>query len=357
MKSIYEKLEYLKARKAPPLKLMEVCGTHTAAIFKSGIRGVLSPTIRLISGPGCPVCVTPASYIDRCVAYAHTPDHTVACFGDMLKVPGSVCSLSEAKAEGGRVEMIYSPFEVADLAAAEPRQTFIIAAVGFETTAPAYALLMDELTERGIENVKLLTALKSAIPAIEWICESEESVDGFLCPGHVSVVTGSGVYEPLAARYGKPFVVAGFEEMHLVDAIYELARLAEDHRSSAANPAETSLVRNLYGEAVSAEGNTKARRVTARYFEAGRATWRGLGELDESGLYLRDEYRRFDAGSHDLAEDVALPDGCRCADVITGRIDPDECPMFGTACAPGRPAGPCMVSSEGACGIWYSNRG
>jgi hydrogenase expression/formation protein HypD len=290
------------------------------------------------------------------VEYARTPAHTVACFGDMLKVPGATYSLSDIRAEGGRVEMIYSPFEVLDWAVAEPKQTFIVAAVGFETTAPAYGLLLDELLERGIENVKLLTSLKSAIPAIEWVCRNEESVDGFLCPGHVSVITGSGVYEPLAERYGKPFVVAGFEAIHLVDAVYELARLAEGCGNRAANATEKSLVRNLYGEAVSAGGNVKARRVTEKYFETARTTWRGLGEIDDSGLYLRGEYRRFDAGSQDLARDAALPDGCRCADVITGRIDPDECPLFGSTCAPGDAKGPCMVSAEGACGIWYGNR-
>ncbi|MDR2156416.1 MAG: hydrogenase formation protein HypD [Clostridiales Family XIII bacterium] len=366
MRSIAEKLEYLRTRDGEPLKLMEVCGTHTAGIFRSGIRGVLSPTIRLISGPGCPVCVTPAAYIDRCAMYARMPAHTLACFGDMLKVPGSARSLSEVRAEGGRVEMIYSPFEVLDWAMSAPERTFVIAAVGFETTVPAYGLLMDELIGRGIENVKLLTALKSAIPAIERICQTEESVDGFLCPGHVSVITGSKVYEPLAERYGKPFVVAGFEAEHLVHAIYELTRSAETVKAdstggtntpgqSAEAPKKRGSVRNLYGEAVSAEGNPKARRVMERYFKPGAAVWRGLGEMDASGLYLRGEYRRFDAGSRGLDEDGCLPDGCLCADVITGRIDPDACPMFGGACVPGNAQGPCMVSSEGACGIWYQN--
>jgi hydrogenase expression/formation protein HypD len=239
---------------------------------------------------------------------------------------------------------------VVNWALAEPEQTFVIAAVGFETTVPAYGLLMDEVIERGICNVRLLTSLKSAIPAIERICQIEDSPHGFLCPGHVSVITGDAVYEPLAERYGKPFVVAGFEAEHLVNAIYELVRLAETPAQAAGD-----LVRNLYDEAVSAKGNIKAQRIIEKYFEPARAAWRGLGTMDDSGLCLRTEYARFDAGSRDLPDDDALPEECRCADVITGHIDPNECPMFGTACTPGSARGPCMVSSEGACGIWYRN--
>jgi hydrogenase expression/formation protein HypD len=347
-----KKIEYLRTRTGAPLKLMEVCGTHTSSIFKSGIRGVLSPTIRLIAGPGCPVCVTPTSYIDRCAAYARASAHTLMCFGDMLKVPGRTQRLSDVREEGGQVEMIYSPFEVLERAASEPDRTFVVAAVGFETTVPAYGLLVDELIERGIDNVRLLTALKSAIPAIDWICQNEGDVAGFLCPGHVSVITGSEVYEPLAARYGKPFVVAGFEAEHLLDAIYELTRLAE---VAPADGDAGGLVRNLYGEAVSASGNVRAKRIMETYFEPTSVVWRGLGMLEDSGFRLREAYLRFDAGSDDLTADDALPADCRCADVITGRIDPDECPLFGVACVPWDARGPCMVSAEGACGIRFQN--
>ncbi|MDR0356823.1 MAG: hydrogenase formation protein HypD [Clostridiales Family XIII bacterium] len=357
-----KKIEYLKRRTGEPLKLMEVCGTHTAGIYKSGIRDILSPTIRLISGPGCPVCVTPASYIDKCAEYALAPAHTIMCFGDMLKVPGKDRSLSEVRAEGGRAEMIYSPFEVLERAMSEPKRMFIVAAVGFETTVPAYALLLEELIERKIENVKLLTALKSAVPAIGRICEEDDIADGFLCPGHVSVVTGSAVYEPLAARYGKPFVVAGFEAEHLTNAIFELARLSEiarDRRRDGnlrnADKAHGGLVLNLYGEAVSARGNVRAQSAMRKYFEADSVEWRGLGALDASGFYLREEYLRFDAGSRDLAPDDSMPDGCRCADVVMGRVNPVDCPLFGVSCAPGDARGPCMVSAEGACGIVYEN--
>ena len=331
-----------------PLRLMEVCGTHTAGIFKSGMRSFLSPKIRLISGPGCPVCVTPTAFIDRCVEIALAPGNAIVSFGDMFKVPGSEMSLAGAKGIGGRVEMVYSPFDIIKLAELEPGTRFVMAAVGFETTAPAYALLMEELSKRGVENVKLLTALKKTLPAIEWVCENEPGVDGFLCPGHVSVITGSEAFEPLAAAYGKPFVVAGFESRHLVCAVYRLAR-------EASGECEPRGVSNLYPEAVSSNGNLKALAIMDKYFVPSGAMWRGLGNIQGSGLRLRDEFAAFDAGSDGLDSDAALPEACRCADVITGRIDPDGCPMFGKACAPGHAKGPCMVSSEGACGIWYSN--
>jgi hydrogenase expression/formation protein HypD len=330
---------------------MEVCGTHTAGIFKSGLRSVLPDAIRLISGPGCPVCVTPASYIDKCVEYARAPGFALVSFGDMFKVPGGEgaggvpVSLERAKGLGARVELVYSPFDALDMAGREPDTNFIVAAVGFETTAPAYALLMDEIVNRGIMNISLLTALKSAIPAIEWVCENS-SVDGFLCPGHVSVITGSRVYGPLAEKYGKPFVVAGFEEAHLVDAVYELVRLAE--RGGGA-------VVNRYAEAVTEEGNVRAREITDKYFGGGAAVWRGLGPLAASGLYLKPLYIEFDAGSRSLTKGASLPEGCRCADVITGAIDPPECPAFGVSCSPENARGPCMASAEGACGVWYVN--
>ncbi|MDR1496346.1 MAG: hydrogenase formation protein HypD, partial [Clostridiales Family XIII bacterium] len=283
MSGIQEKIEYLKNYDGRPLRLMEICGTHTAGIFKSGIRSILPDRIRLISGPGCPVCVTPAAYIDKCVEYASEPGFALVSFGDMIKVPGSAdaglpLSLERAKGLGARVELVYSPFDTLEMAEREPDTIFIVAAVGFETTAPAYALLMDEIVNRGITNISLLTALKSALPAIEWVCENS-SVDGFLCPGHVSVITGSRVYEPLAEKYGKPFVVAGFEEAHLVDAIYELVKSAS-----------RGTVINLYAETVTENGNAKAREIVDKYFERGAAVWRGLGPLADSGLYLRPLY-------------------------------------------------------------------
>lgn len=340
-------IDYLQSYDGRPVKLMEVCGTHTAAIFKSGIRSLISDKIKLISGPGCPVCVTPTAYIDKCIEYASKENHVLLTFGDMMKVPGSRGSLSEAKGNGNvNINIMYSPFEALEKAAENPHITYVVAAVGFETTAPAYAMMVKAAKEKGISNIKLVTALKTAIPALEWICENQEDVDGFICPGHVSVITGSNVYIPLAEKYRKPFVVAGFEAEHILAAIYRIMKQLE----SGENAAE-----NLYRNAVKEDGNRKAVDVINDVFEEGPAMWRGLGVIEDSGLYLNDEFSGYDGVSRALYEDMELPAECRCGDVIVGRINPDQCPMFGRKCSPMDPFGPCMVSSEGSCGIWYRN--
>ncbi|MDR3295110.1 MAG: hydrogenase formation protein HypD [Clostridiales Family XIII bacterium] len=346
-------ISYLKNYGGPEIRIMEVCGTHTAAIFKNGIRSLLPPAIRLVSGPGCPVCVTPAAYIDRCVAYAVTPGHAVFSFGDMMKVPGTEYSLAGAKGAGGRVEIMYSPPEIVSRAKNDPETVYVLAAVGFETTAPAYALALEEAAAAGVKNLRLVTALKSAVPALRWISESEDGIDGFICPGHVSVITGARVFAELEAEYGKPFVVSGFEGEHILAAVYRIVRFTEDKRSGAdASPA----ARNLYPSAVTEEGNRRAQQYISKYFETGAAVWRGLGAIAGSGFYLKAEYAGFDGGSRGLDRDRDLPAGCRCGDVVTGRTDPDGCPMFGKECRPEHPFGPCMVSAEGACGIWHQNR-
>jgi len=361
--------DYLKNYDGPDLRIMEVCGTHTSAIFKSGIRSLLSPKIRLVSGPGCPVCVTVPSYIDQCIEISIIPGHELLCFGDLLKVPGTERSLSDAKGAGGRVRMIWSPFDALALAEREPETVFVVAAIGFETTAPAFALLLEEAAARGIKNIKLLTSLKSALTAIEWVCAAGEAVDAFLCPGHVSVVTGADAYIPLAEKYNKPFIVAGFEGEHMLAAITAAVEDASEGRG---------IVRNLYPEAVSAQGNIKAKEITERYFDLDTAVWRGLGSVPGSGYYLKEKYNAYDMDilrkvdcffadtnrnddSNNIEADIAahnadLPQGCRCGDVILGRIDPDECPLFGAACTPTHSVGPCMVSSEGACGTWYRGK-
>ena len=344
---IREIIDYLKSYDGRELKLMEVCGTHTAAIFKNGIRSLISTKIKLISGPGCPVCVTPTAYIDKCIEYAMMPNHVLLTFGDMMKVPGTNESLSEAKGRGAaNIQLMYSPFEAVEKAQQHPELTYAVAAVGFETTAPAYALMIQEAEKKGISNIKLVTALKTAIPALHWICENQEDIDGFICPGHVSVITGSRVYDELASLYRKPFVVTGFEAEHILASLYRIVKQIEK------NDGHTE---NLYRNAVKDDGNPKALAVMEKVFQTGPAMWRGLGIIEDSGLYLKDEYAEFDGGSFELYADMELPAGCGCADVIVGRINPDQCPMFGEKCTPLKPFGPCMVSSEGACGIWYRN--
>lgn len=339
-------IDYLKNYDGPTVKLMEICGTHTASIFKNGIRSLISPKIQLISGPGCPVCVTPTAYIDRCIEYAKKDGHVLMTFGDMIKVPGSNGSLSVAKGDGAKVKMMFSPMEVVERAAEDPDTTYVIAAVGFETTIPTYAVAIEEALVRNVCNVKFVTALKTTMPAVEWICENESDIDGFICPGHVSVIIGSKIYEPLAKRFHKPFVVAGFEGEHLLAVIYDLVR---QHEEGAVT------VKNLYQNAVRTDGNDKAKVLIEQYFTPGNAMWRGLGVIPNSGMYLKKEYEFLDGGSFGLDEDAELAPGCSCPDVIVGRISPKECPMFGTACTPMEPYGPCMVSAEGACGIWYRN--
>lgn len=348
---IKEMVQFLSDYDGDDIRIMEVCGTHTAGIFKSGIRTFLSDKIKLISGPGCPVCVTPTSFIDKCNEYALMDDHVLISFGDMLKVPGQEYSLAQIKGHGGHVSMVYSPFDVIKAAQKNANTTYIIAAVGFETTTPVFGLLMDELVNTGIQNIKLLTSLKSAIPAIDWVCKNEKKIDAFLCPGHVGVITGAEVFANLSSQYEKPFIIAGFEEQHILSAIYEIVNDIVHVRNGA--KAET---KNLYEEAVKPSGNLKAKEVIHKYFDVCPATWRGLGQIPDSGYYIKESYGYLDAGSKGLTFDKALPRGCKCADVITGRIDPDSCPMFATSCNPVSPYGPCMVSAEGACGIWYQNR-
>ncbi len=348
MKTLLQVKDELSRYDGPPIKIMEVCGTHTSSIFKNGIRSLISPKIRLISGPGCPVCVTSPAYIDKLVEYSLKENHCVLTFGDMMKVKGSKLSLTGAKAAGAVVQILYSPLTALELARKNPSVNYIFAAVGFETTTPIYALMLEEILKDNIKNLKLLTSIKTIIPALSYICENEEKIDAFLCPGHVSVITGSSVYEPLVQKYHKPFVIGGFEGEHILAAIYEiLFQLKHEHPE----------VKNMYPGAVSRDGNRKALALIYKYFESTEDIWRGIGSIENSALKLREEYREFDAGSSSEAvyPEEVLPRGCRCTDVILGRITPDECPLFKTVCTPMDAVGPCMVSSEGACGIWYKN--
>ena len=374
-------LEYLQSYDGKPLRFMEVCGTHTAEIHRNGIPALLPPSIELVSGPGCPVCVTVSSYIDRLIELGTDPKNCIVTFGDMLRVPGSAISLSEARAQGCSVRMVYSPMDALKLAKADPGHGYIFAAVGFETTTPVYALLVQEALEQGVKNLRLLTSLKVMPPAIDWICahnssdacpareisvpvrggqsgEMQESgwipafrgihgperIHGFLAPGHVSVITGSRIFEPLARKYGLPFVVAGFEGKEILAAIAALVKLQGQGR-----------VLNLYPSAVTEEGNREAQERVDRFFEPCDAAWRGIGVIAGSGRKLRKEYEAFDAGSAELMEDAGGNPACRCAQVLMGRIRPQECPLFGKVCTPQTPQGACMVSTEGSCfSCWQS---
>ncbi len=336
--------QFLYEYDGPDMNIMEVCGSHTAAIAKNGIPGLLSKKIHLISGPGCPVCVTPSAYIDRLLELAKQENTCVVTFGDLLRVPGSEKSLRMIKGEGGRVEMVYSPMDILEMAKNEPETCFVFAAVGFETTTPVYALLMQELVKYDIKNVKLLTALKTMPEAIGFLCENGAPIDGFIAPGHVSVVTGSKIFEPIAEKYDIPFGVSGFEGAEILTALYAIVKMRGQGR-----------VINCYPAVVTAEGNVEAQESVETFFEPADAVWRGMGSIPGSGRILREEYAVFDAGSRDLTEDKKKNQACRCDQVLMGKIKPTECPLFGKVCTPLKPQGACMVSTEGNCFSWYSN--
>ncbi len=337
--------EYLRSYRGPQISIMEVCGSHTGAIARLGIDSLLSDRIRLRSGPGCPVCVTPSAYIDRLIAFSKEPDTVVVTFGDLLRVPGSRQTLSQARGEGGRVEMVYSPADVIRLARDHRDLKYIFAAVGFETTMPVYSMIMDQLLAEDIPNVRLLTALKTMPEAITYLCEKGARVDGFLAPGHVAVVTGSKSFEPLAGRYRIPFAVTGFTGENILMAIYGLVKSRGQAK-----------VMNFYPSVVTSRGNVAAQEEIDKYFSREDSVWRGMGRIPGSGRFLKEEYAAFDAGSRQLTEDHKINPSCCCDRVLMGLMSPRECPLFGKACTPLRPQGACMVSEEGNCRSYYVNQ-
>jgi hydrogenase expression/formation protein HypD len=361
MLTLDQAVAVLRGDRGPQLTLMEVCGTHTSVIAAHGLRSFLAPSIRLVSGPGCPVCVTPAQYIDQLCEFASRPDHIMACFGDLIRVPGSRDSLAQASARGARIQMIYSPLDVLDLCRSNPENTIILAAIGFETTAPSYALLISRARTAGITNLRLLLALRRMPPVLELLCSADSGIDGFLAPGHVSAVIGSQAYVPLAASSGKPFVIAGFTPEQVLRSLAELVRIiranqiggnAYDHGQAGDRPAGSGQVINLYSAVVKPHGNLAAQAILRQTFEIIAAEWRGLGLVKDSGYRLIPEFAAFDAGPVWQSSGRDDP-GCRCGEILLGKIEPAECPLYGLACRPESPIGPCMVSSEGVCGIHF----
>ena len=339
-----ELVGYLRNYDGPRVRLMEVCGSHTHAIATHGIRDILSDKIELLSGPGCPVCVTPTAYIDRLIQISLQENTTVVTFGDLLRVPGSLESLSGAKGRGGSVEMVYSPMDVLKLAAENKYRKYVFAAVGFETTAPVYTLLLDNVIEKGLDNVKLLTALKTMPGAISFLCENGASIDGFIAPGHVSAVTGADYFNELADRYKIPFAVSGFTAKELVIAIYGLIKMIENNEP---------VVKNYYTSVVDSGKNHIIESQLEKYFRPCDVAWRGMGIIPNSGLLLKDEYSQFDAGSAGLDVDNKKNKACRCGEILMGKAKPKDCPLFGKVCTPMSPEGACMVSEEGSCFCAY----
>ena len=334
------------------VRLMEVCGTHTMAIAKSGIRALLPENVKLLSGPGCPVCVTPAEVIDGILELSMEKNIIIATYGDMVRVPGSVPgdSLQRRRALGARVEIVYSPVDAVRTAEDNPGSEVVFLGVGFETTAPGTAAAVLTARERGLENFSVWSMLKLVEPALRALTGTAGfNVQGFLCPGHVATIIGERGFEFLPRDYALPAVIGGFEPEDILLAVYELLRQIAEGRPR---------VQNEYARAVSKDGNVLAQRIIGDCFEPRRDIRRGLGEIDGSGLGLKKELEVFDAEKRFcVAPAAAKPTACRCGEVITGRLSPDGCPLFGRSCTPEDPVGPCMVSSEGACAAAYKYQG
>lgn len=348
-----ELLRRLEALPRMEARLMEVCGTHTMAIARAGIKRMLPEGVRLLSGPGCPVCVTPPEQIDAMLALSERPEVTIATYGDMLRVPGSRRgdSLARRRALGASVEVVYSPMDAIEYAKANPSRETVFLGVGFETTAPGTAAAILAASREGVRNFSVYSTLKLVEPALRALIASEGfNVQGFLCPGHVAVITGAEGFRFLPREYGLAAVVSGFEPEDMLLAICRLLEML-----AAGEPA----LENCYARAVSERGNPLAQAMMERVLSPRRDMWRGLGEIEASGLGIAGEFAAYDAERRFSPEIAPAPavSACRCGEVITGRLEPERCPLFGGACTPADPVGPCMVSSEGACAAAYKYRG
>ena len=328
-------------------RFMEFCGGHTVAIFKYGIRQVLPKTLEMVSGPGCPICVTANADLDKAIALSCIPEVIVTTFGDMMKVPGSRSSLQRVKAEGADVRIVYSTTDALEIAEGNTRKSVVFLGIGFETTAPTIAASILQAGERGIRNYYVLSQHKLCPPVIRAILDSGEvKLHGLVCPGHVSVIIGSHPWEFIAKEYGIPCVISGFEPLDILQSVDMLVAQVENGASR---------VEIAYRRGVQPGGNPQALRLMDQVFEPCPAEWRGIGEVPDSGLKLKKDYQQFDA---ELAFDIEPgpafePEGCICGEILRGVKSPVDCRLFGKACTPEYPVGPCMVSSEGSCSAHY----
>ena len=325
------------------LRIMEVCGTHTHEIFRLGIRSLLTDSVELISGPGCPVCVTPAGFIDEAVWLALEKDVTICSFGDLIRVPGSRMSLAGARAEGGRVQVVYAPVDAVEYAKNHPEEEVVFLSVGFETTTPSSCIAVQRAMEEGITNFSLLTANKTMPSAYRAL---KDSVDVYLYPGHVNAITGTKLCESLVEE-GISGVVSGFTANELMTAIACAIRKSEEGKP---------FFVNAYPRVVTREGSIEAQEMVAEMMEEIDTEWRGLGIIPKSGLQLRESYAAFDARKKfqiPKMEGRSNP-ACRCGEVLQGKVKPSDCPLFGKTCTPLHPVGACMVSGEGACSAYFT---
>lgn len=327
--------------------LMEVCGTHTVAIARNGIRDLMPEGLRLASGPGCPVCVTCNRDIDTVIALARIPNVTITTFGDMTRVPGSTSSLLAEQAAGRSVEIVYSPLDALAFAKAHPEREVVFVGVGFETTTPLVAMAIKRAKAMGLSNFTVFAAHKNMPGALELLVgDPTLELDALILPGHVSTIIGAEPYRFLAEKYGIPGVITGFEPVDVLQGIAMLVRQLHEGRAE---------IEIAYARGVMPEGNPVALAAIDEVFEICTATWRGLGDIPGSGYRIRDEFANFDAVRRfePDVEPTRDPKGCRCGDVLRARIAPNECPLFRAVCTPENPVGPCMVSSEGSCAAYY----
>lgn len=330
-----------------PARFMEFCGGHTVSILKHGIRQLLPPNITMLSGPGCPVCVTPVADIDKAVALSHMPENIITTFGDMIRVPGSDSTLQKAKAEGADVRIVYSTQDALEIARQNPARSVIFVGVGFETTAPTVAASVIQAFKEGMTNYYVLSLHKLTPPVIRALLKAQEiDLDGIICPGHVSAVTGARPYEFIGKEYNISAVISGFEPLDVLLCVEMLVRQIEDGRHE---------LENAYPRVVRYEGNRQALNIMNEVFEVSPSRWRGVGVVAESGLRLRERYGSFDAERAFKLEqsDATENPGCICGDILRGVKGPHDCKLFRTVCDPAHPVGPCMVSSEGTCSAYY----
>lgn len=328
------------------INIMEVCGTHTVSIFRNGIRTTLPDGLKLLSGPGCPVCVTDQGYIDIVLQLAERDDCLIATYGDMIRVPGRGGSL-ETKQTGNNIKVVLSSDDALQLAKDNPDKTVVFVAVGFETTTPATSVAVKEAARDSIDNFCILSGHKLVVPAMRALLSSKNhNIDAFLCPGHVSTIIGSDAFDEIVTDFNKPCVVAGFEPMQIIEGLAEICRQLNE---------DTAEVKSIYKAVVTKQGNKAAQKVISECFDVADGAWRGLGQIEKSSLKLKEQYSKFDALKRfDLTEEISEDNsGCRCGEVLCGLMDPAECELFEKTCTPQSPVGPCMVSSEGACAAWF----
>ncbi len=347
MKDTIRRIHELAASLGRQVRLMEVCGTHTVAIFRHGIRTILPEGIRLLSGPGCPVCVTAVRDVETAMALSGFGDVILTTFGDMMRVPGISKSLFDAKAEGGDIRIVYSPLDALDIASGKPEKKVVFFATGFETTSPSVAGTLMEADRRGIANFYVYPVHKTVPPALQALLDSGEvMVDGFILPGHVSTVIGARPYSFIPSLYHKPSVITGFDAGDILSGV---RMLLEQMAAGVAS------VQIQYSRVVREEGNPRAIAVLEEFFEPEDAEWRGIGVIPGSGLRLREKYRRRDIRTVYNPPVAGIPEttACSCGDVLKGVKTPIDCKLFGKGCTPDHPVGPCMVSAEGSCSAFY----